>query len=62
MIQRLSNNSVKLCNGKNGCCPVIELGADDKFTILDDFNNVVVLSKEEILAVSEAAKQILEGD
>ena len=61
MIQRLSNNSVKLCN-KKGCCPIIELGADDKFTILDDFQNVVVLTKEEILAVSEAAKQILEGD
>jgi len=60
MIQRLSENSVKLCN-KNGCCPVIELGCDDKFTIKDDFENVVILSKEEILAVSEAAKQIL-GD
>jgi hypothetical protein len=59
MIKRLTENSVKLCN-QNGCCPVIELGADDKFTILDDFNNVVVLSKEQILAVSEAAKQLLE--
>lgn len=59
MIQRLNQNSVKLCCNKRGC-PVIELGADDKFTILDDFNNVVVLSKEEILAVSEAAKQLLE--
>ena len=59
MIQKLSQNSVKLCNS-NGCCPIIELGADEKFTILDDFNNVVILSKEEILAVSEAAKQLLE--
>lgn len=59
MIQRLTENSVKLCCNKEGC-PVVELGADDKFTILDDYNNVVVLTKEEILAVSEAAKQLLE--
>lgn len=59
MIQRLSNSSVKLCCNQKGC-PVIELGTDDKFTILDDFQNVVVLTKEEILAVSEAAKQLLE--
>ena len=58
MIQRLSENSVKLCCNNKGC-PVIELGLDDKFTIKDDFENVVVLSKEEILAVSEAAKQLL---
>jgi len=58
MIQKLSDTSVKLCNS-NGCCPIIEIGYDDKFTIKDDFNNVVILSKEEILAVSEAAKTLL---
>ena len=59
MIQRLSDTTIKLCN-KGNCCPIIELGADDKFTIKDDYENVVILSKEEILAVSEAAKQLLD--
>lgn len=58
MIQKLSDTSVKLCCN-NGGCPVIELGSDDKFTIKDDYENVVILSRAEILAVSEAAKQIL---
>lgn len=58
MIQKLSDTSVKLCCNSNGC-PIIELGCDEKFTIKDDYDNVVVLSKAEILAVSEAAKQLL---
>lgn len=58
MIQKLSDTSVKLCCNGNGC-PVVEIGCDDMFTIKDDFQNVVILSKEEILAVSEAAKQLL---
>lgn len=59
MIKRLSENSIKLCCNRKGC-PVVEKGVDDKFTILDDYNNVVILTKEEILAVSEAAQQLLE--
>jgi hypothetical protein len=35
------------------------LGADDKFTIKDDYQNVVILSKEEILLVSKAAQDLL---
>lgn len=61
MIKRLSENSVKLCCNRDGC-PVIELGADDQFTIKDDYENVVILSRAEILAVSEAAKTILDGN
>lgn len=58
MIIKLSENSVKLCCNKNGC-PIIELGADEKFTIKDDYNNVVILTKDEILNLSKAAESIL---
>jgi hypothetical protein len=58
MIKKLSDNSVKLCCNNNGC-PIVELGADDKFTIKDDYQNVVILSKEEILLVSKAAQDLL---
>lgn len=64
MIKKLSDTSVKLCCNKNGC-PVIELvefANSQSFAIKDDYENVVILSKEEILAVSEAAKIILDGD
>ena len=61
MIKRLSENSVKLCCNKNGC-PVIERNDDGEFTIKDDYENTVTLSKAEILAVSEAAKTILDGN
>jgi len=58
MIKRFTDSSVKLCCNGNGC-PIVELGCDDKFTIVDDYENVVILSKEEILMVTEAAKQLL---
>lgn len=64
MIKILSDTSVKLCCNKNGC-PVIELvefGNAQSFAIKDDYENFVILSKEEILAVSEAAKMILDGN
>lgn len=59
MIIKLTDNSVRLCCNNKGC-PVIERSDENVFTIKDDYNNVVTLTKDEILAISEAAKEIIE--
>ena len=58
MIQKLTDNSVKLCCNGNGC-PTITKLENGEFTILDDYGNTARISKEEILAISEAAKTLL---
>lgn len=61
MIQKLSENSVKLCNSNNGCCPIITKLESGQFTIKDDYGQTVKITEEEILHISKAAKSILDG-
>jgi hypothetical protein len=60
MIQKLSENSVKLCNS-NGCCPIISKLPSGEFTIQDDYGQSIKITEEEILNLSKAAKSILDG-
>ena len=47
MITRLTENSVKVCCGKQGC-PVIEKVDDDHYKVTDDEGNTILVKKEEL--------------
>jgi hypothetical protein len=57
MIIKLTDNSVKLCCNNKGC-PVIEKSDENTFTIKDDYNGTVTLTKDEILGLSQAAREL----
>ena len=42
MITRLSDNSVKVCCGNNGC-PVVEKIDDDHYQVTDDDGNKIIV-------------------
>lgn len=40
-------------NKKTGCCPILSEVEDNKFTITDDYQGKVILTKEELLLLKE---------
>ena len=60
MITRLTENSVKVCCGRHGC-PVIEKIDDDHYKVTDDDGNTIVVKKEELKLMGDAANAI-DGD
>jgi hypothetical protein len=57
------NNQQKIkytmCSNKT-CCPVLEQVEDSTFTITDDYNGKVILTKEELLLLKNFLKDNLE--
>jgi len=47
-----SPNQIRLCRS-GSCCPILER-QDNEFTLTDDFNGKVKLSKEELTILKEA--------
>ena len=49
-----NNNKIKytMCGRKGSCCPVLSEVEDNKFTITDDFNGSVILTKDELLLLN----------
>ena len=60
MITRLSDNSVKVCCGKNGC-PVVEKIDDEHYQVTDDDGNKIIVKKEELKLMGDAVTTI-DGD
>ena len=60
MIRRLTENSVKVCWGKQGC-PVIEKIDDDNYKVTDDDGNTIIVKKEELKLMGDAVNAI-DGD
>jgi hypothetical protein len=50
----LNNNSVRLC--RQGCCPVVEKVSEDEFSITDDYQGKVKITKEQLSILKEAIK------
>lgn len=46
-MQFLGPNQIKLCC-KKGSCPIVERVSDDKFTIVDDFDGKVQITKDQM--------------
>ena len=57
MIKRLTENSVKVCCGRQGC-PVIEKIDEDHYKVTDDDGNTIVVKKEELKLMGDAVTQI----
>ena len=60
MIKKLTENSVKICCGKQGC-PVIKKIDDDHYKVTDDEGNTIVVKKEELKLMGDAVTTI-DGD
>ena len=60
MIKRLTENSVKVCCGRQGC-PVIEKVDEDHYKVTDDDGNTIVVKKEELKLMGDAVNT-LDGD
>ena len=60
MIKRLTENSVKVCCGRQGC-PVIEKVDEDHYKVTDDDGNTIVVKKEELKLMGDAVTTI-DGD
>jgi len=60
MITRLTENSVKVCCGKQGC-PVIEKVDGDHYKVTDDEGNTILVKKEELKLMGDAVNAI-DGD
>lgn len=57
MIQ-LSTNQIKLCVKGRSCCPIVEKVDEDTFTISDDYNGQVKLTKNEFVMLQEAIEKL----
>ena len=57
MITRLTENSVKVCCGKQGC-PVIEKVDDGHYKVTDDEGNTILVKKEELKLMGDAVNAI----
>ena len=60
MIKRLTENSVKVCCGRQGC-PVIEKVDEDHYKVTDDDGDTIVVKKEELKLMGDAVNT-LDGD
>lgn len=49
----LNNNSVRLCRA-GSCCPVVEKINDGEYSITDDFEGKVKITKEQLSILKEA--------
>lgn len=57
MIKRISDNSVRLCCGKQNC-PQVTVLDNGMVEILDDYGNTITVKKEEAALISDGVKVI----
>jgi hypothetical protein len=50
-----------MCSGKS-CCPILTEIEDNKFTITDDYNGKVLLTKEELTLLKNFLKDNLKDE
>ena len=60
MIKKQTENSVKICCGKQGC-PVVEKIDEDHYKVTDDEGNTIIVKKEELKLMGDAVATI-DGD
>lgn len=57
----IASNQILLCNPKKTCCPVLEKVSDDVYTLSDDYQGKVRLSRDELSMMAEAFKKLDES-
>ncbi len=53
----LNQNSVRLCRA-GSCCPIVEKVNENEFTISDDYNGKVRLTKDEFQMLKDALEHL----
>jgi hypothetical protein len=56
-MKKIDKNTIVLCGGKRGCCPVLTVENNTVF-IEDDYGNEVQMDKKQALLISEAIKEL----
>lgn len=51
--------NVTLCGRNNTCCPVLSEQTDSTFTITDDYNGKVILTKDELILLRDTLNEKL---
>lgn len=54
----LNTNSVRLCREGSRCCPIVEKVNENEFTISDDYNGKVRLTKDEVQMLKSAIEHL----
>lgn len=49
----INNNSVRLCRA-GSCCPIVEKVSDNEYSITDDFEGKVKITKDQLSILKEA--------
>lgn len=49
--------NVTLCGRNNTCCPVLKEQPDNTFTLTDDYEGKVVLTKDELILLRDALNE-----
>jgi len=57
MIQKLTNDSVRLCCNGQGCPTVKKLNGD-QYEVTDDFGNKIIVKKAELALMTDAIAAI----
>ena len=53
----LNQNTIRLCRA-GSCCPIVERVNENEFTISDDYNGKVRLSKDEVQMLKDAIEHL----
>lgn len=57
------NGSVTLCGRGDGkCCPVMEYTDMNHIKITDDYNNFIIITKEQAMLIAEGVKTLNENN
>lgn len=57
MIQKLTNDSVRLCCNNQGC-PTVKKLNNDQYEVTDDFGNKIIVKREELALMTDAITAI----
>ena len=53
----ITNNQVRLCRKGSGCgCPIVEKIDDDNYSIVDDYNGRIQITKDQLSMLKETAE------
>lgn len=61
MINRINDNTVRVCCGGRGC-PTVEKLDDGRYKVTDDDGNTVIIKQEELVLMGDAVKTINNDD
>ena len=56
-MKKINENSIVLCGGKRGCCPILTID-NDKVYIEDDYGNEIQIDRKQAMSINDAIKEL----